>query len=119
MTLFSDYVKYKLDYMVKFTQSKNDDWISADARKKYIEYATTIFNIFGLYIIWILIHYISAQLYIKLCVPRTIFGFLLSPFTTATPHCIALRWAIYNGGISISNMWNALGLWFMKHLVSP
>jgi hypothetical protein len=72
-------------------------------------------SIFGIYIVWIFIHYLSAHLYVYLCVPATIIGFILSPFLVPSPHCQALRWAIYNGGNSIIAMWVLLGAWLMKY----
>ena len=68
-------------------------------------------NVSGIYLVWIFLHYIAAQLYIKLCVPNTIVGFLMSPFMTATPHCQGLRWVVYNAANIINNMWIILGAW--------
>lgn len=65
----------------------------------------------GMYIGWIGVHYIASHLYIKFCIPNTLYGFLISPFMTATPHCQGLRWLIYNSAIMINNMWLTLGTW--------
>lgn len=46
-----------------------------------------IFNISGIYLLWIFLHYVASHLYVKLCVPNTIIGFIMSPFMTSTPHC--------------------------------
>ena len=50
---------------------------------------TTLFllKVSGIYLLWICLHYFSAHLYIKFCVPNTIVGFIMSPFMIATPHC--------------------------------
>jgi hypothetical protein len=74
-------------------------------------------NISGIYFVWIFLHYIASHLYIKFCVPSTIFGFLLSPFMTATPHCQGLRWVIINAANMINNMWVVLGAWICSTIL--
>jgi len=76
-----------------------------------------IIKISGLYIIWIILHYLASHLYIKLCVPNTVIGFLMSPFMTATPHCQGLRWLIYNAALMINNMWVLFGAWICSSLL--
>jgi len=76
-----------------------------------------IFNISSIYFLWIFLHYTSSHLYIKLCVPDTIIGFVLSPFMTATPHCQGLRWIVYNGANMINNMWIILGTWITANIL--
>jgi hypothetical protein len=71
-------------------------------------------SLFGIYVVWIFAHYISAHLYVHLCVPATIVGFVLTPFLVPLPQCQALRWAIYNGGHSIVAMWAIFGVWMMS-----
>lgn len=73
-------------------------------------------NIFGIYILWVFLHFISSHMYVKLCTPASISGFILSPFMAAAPHCQALRWVLYNGGNSIISMWVTLGLWLSGYL---
>jgi hypothetical protein len=70
-----------------------------------------LLKITGIYLLWICLHYGASHLYIKLCVPRTIFGFIMSPFMVSTPHCQGLRWIVYNAATIINNMWLALGAW--------
>lgn len=71
----------------------------------------------GIYLIWIFLHYFASHLYVKLCVPNTIIGFLISPFMTATPHCQGLRWIVYNAANMINNMWIILGSWICSTLL--
>ena len=78
--------------------------------------AKLFLSVFGLYISWIVLHYVAAHLYVRLCVQATIMGFILSPFLVPSPHCQALRWAIYNGGNSIIAMWAFIGIWVMNFL---
>lgn len=76
-----------------------------------------LYFISKVYIIWITIHYISCQLYVHYCVPSGIMGYLISPLLVSSPHCKALRWAFYNGGNIIDNMWNYLGVWASTQLL--
>jgi hypothetical protein len=84
----------------------------------FINTSIFLFNMFimflkisGIYILWICLHYFSAHLYIKFCVPNTIVGFFMSPFMVATPHCQGLRWIVYNAAGVINNMWILVGAW--------
>jgi hypothetical protein len=74
-------------------------------------------EICGIYILWILLHYIASQLYIHFCVSLTIWGFIMSPFLIPTPHCQALRWMIHNGAAVINSMWSVLGVWICGKLI--
>lgn len=65
----------------------------------------------SIYLLWICLHYFSAQLYVKFCVPNTILGFIMSPFIIMTPHCQGLRWIVYNAAHIINNMWMVIGSW--------
>jgi hypothetical protein len=66
---------------------------------------------------WIILHYIASQLYIKFCVPSNFIGFIVSPFLTSTPHCQGLRWIIFNGAGVINNMWIVIGTWICANLL--
>jgi hypothetical protein len=76
----------------------------------------TFIGCFGMYVLWIVLHYVSSHMYIYLCVPATALGFIVAPFFVTLPHCQALRWTIYNGGNSIVAMWVILGIWIMHFL---
>lgn len=79
--------------------------------KFFIKSILVILKASGIYLLWICLHYFSAHLYIKFCVPDTIIGFLMSPFMIATPHCQGLRWIVYNAAGIINNMWILIGAW--------
>jgi hypothetical protein len=70
-----------------------------------------LFKISGVYMLWICLHYFSAHLYVKFCVPDTIVGFIMSPFMISTPHCQGLRWVVYNAANTINHMWILIGAW--------
>lgn len=76
-----------------------------------IGFTIFLFKIYGIYFLWICLHYFSAHLYIKFCVPNTITGFIMSPFMISTPHCQGLRWIVYSAAGIINNMWIVLGTW--------
>jgi hypothetical protein len=76
-----------------------------------------IINISWIYLLWIFLHYLASQLYVKMCVPYSVVGFLLSPFMVATPHCQGLRWIIYNSAIIINNMWIIFGAWITSNIL--
>ena len=76
-----------------------------------------ILKISGIYLLWICLHYVASHLYITFCVPSTIFGFIMSPFMTATPHCLGLRWIVYNAANMINNMWLVLGSWICSTIL--
>lgn len=65
----------------------------------------------SIYLLWICLHYFSAHLYVKFCVPNTILGFIMSPFMVMTPHCQGLRWIVYSAANIINNMWIVIGAW--------
>jgi hypothetical protein len=71
-----------------------------------------IFNIGGVFIIWILLHFTAANLYARFCAELSLIGFIKSIFVAEAPHCIAMRWVIYNGGATIHTMWISIGVWF-------
>ena len=71
-----------------------------------------------IYLIWIVVHYLSAHLYARWCVPPTIIGFILAPFLVPAPHCTALRWAIATGGHQIIAMWALIGTWLFNLIMN-
>lgn len=112
---------------LKKNNSENNDEIIAEEPNKYnykklynflqssmyifLNTLNIIIKVSGIYLLWIGLHYFSAHLYIKFCVPDTIIGFLMSPFMIATPHCQGLRWIVYNAAGIINNMWLLIGSW--------
>jgi len=76
-----------------------------------------IVRLIGMYCAWIIFHNIAAHLYVYLCAPLTFMGFIVTPFVVAAPHCQALRWVVYNGGITVINMWAILGAWIASKII--
>ncbi len=76
-----------------------------------LKWLSTFLKCSGIYVLWICLHYFSAHLYVKFCVPNTVFGFFMSPIMISTPHCKGLRWIVYNAAGIIDNMWLLIGSW--------
>ena len=72
----------------------------------------------SLYLFWIMLHYFSTQMYVYYCAPHGLYGFLISPFLVAAPHCRAIRWIIHNGGNMVDNMWIILGTWLCSKIIT-
>ena len=82
-----------------------------------VPYFQWVYLVTKVYILWIVIHYISVQLYVKHCVPSTVWGFITSPILVSSPHCKAMRWMLHTGGTTIDNMWNTIGVWFSAKIL--
>ena len=76
-----------------------------------------IYNLCGIYVLWILLHFASVKLYSRYCVPSSFIGLLLTPFLVPTPHCKALRWTMHQGGSTIDSMWIVMGTWLASKIV--
>lgn len=97
---------------------RKENFIFKNYVYQYINKTVKIsFSLYGIYLVWIVLHYGASHLYIEYCVHRTWVGALVSPFLTSTPHCQGLRWLIYNGGNQINNMWVTIGSWVCMKLI--
>jgi hypothetical protein len=83
------------------------------------EFVSFVKSFTASYLVWITLHYACSHLYVQYCVPSGIMGFLYSPFMTPMPHCVAMRWVVYNGGKIVEVMWFMLGKWALEKLVFP
>lgn len=88
--------------------------LTKDFAKNTFKY---IWQVAGIYILWIFIHYISSHLYIYFCTPYSFLGFLTAPLLVASPHCSGLRWCIFHGAQTITSMWIVFGSWLITLLV--
>jgi hypothetical protein len=77
--------------------------------KKTIGIIFSLYKPVLIYIICMLLHSFSSNLYSELCAPKGLKGIVLSIFTINTPHCESLRWVIVNTSWEIHNMWFILG----------
>ncbi len=76
-----------------------------------------LYSMFGYYIMWISLHYAAVHLYPTYCAPLTMMGFILSPFMVSAPHCIAMRWLIFEGSNVIVTMWVAVGAYAIQTML--
>lgn len=83
----------------------------------YKEIVSFIKTLLSTYLLWISLHHISVHLYSYYCAPLSFVGFLFSPFIAPMPHCVAMRWVIYNGGRMIEVMWIIFGKWMIDKLI--
>jgi len=96
--------------------SKMDDMIyTLSEYSQYIfkNMLSLLYKPVGFYLLCISLHYLTVHIYMNMCVPLTIFGFIGSPFIMLNPICSGLEWITHNSLIIISNtwMWVGLGMW--------
>ena len=94
---------------------KQDNFLLINYHSFIIAFKSLI-TLYGIYLIWILAHYVSSHLYVYFCVPLSFQGFLLSPILITNQYCSSLRWIIFNSGTYINNMWISLGTYFSNKL---
>ena len=74
------------------------------------------FNVCKVYLLWIFLHHVGMQIYVKYCAPPTFIGMIMYPFLASTPHCKAIRWVIYNSGITFDNMFSVFAVWLYNKI---
>lgn len=58
------------------------------------------------YFIWVLIHWLSANIYHEYCAPSTWYGLLFgTTVLSQTPVCTTVLWLLTHSSKMISNMW--------------
>uniref|UniRef100_A0A6C0JMS0 Uncharacterized protein n=1 Tax=viral metagenome TaxID=1070528 RepID=A0A6C0JMS0_9ZZZZ len=102
-------------YEKEETKSSMSSFI--EFREQASRYFKTFIELFGIYMFWIVLHYICSNLYASWCTKYTIIGFIISPFVASAPHCTAFRWVITNGGNVITTMWITFGTWCAKKIL--
>ena len=79
---------------------------------------TTAFRFVAVCFMYMIVHYTAPYLYIQFCTPKTMIGFITSPFIVPAPHCKAIRWTIMYSASNIETMWVVIGVWIMTRLVN-
>jgi hypothetical protein len=64
-----------------------------------------------IYVAWLFIHHGAAWCYAQYCIPRTVYGLLVTPFLIPSPLCSGLRWCVVQGAEMVGHMWVAFGSW--------
>lgn len=80
-------------------------------------YIKKAFAVSSIYLFWILLHFITAQMYVRYCAHPSLYGLLISPFLISAPHCAAMRWVFTKGGTLIDGMWILLGTWLCSKVI--
>ena len=93
-----------------------DDYTDSLLMHYFDRFKQCIYSIFLrksilIFITWVLVHFISAHIYIYMCVPATLYGILMSPFMVDVPYCYASRWIMMKSVNSINLLWISLGSW--------
>ena len=70
----------------------------------------TIWGYSKLYLLWIVIHYLSSNAYVYFCTPQTVWGVLQSPFMVITPQCYTIDWIQRKSRDITHNMWMIIGM---------
>jgi hypothetical protein len=76
----------------------------------------TLYEMVGIYLLWIIIYYAASHLHTYLCTPYGYYGFLMTPFVSQMPQCHAFRWVIYKGGSYINTFWLVISGLLVKKL---
>ena len=66
------------------------------------------------YILWTVLHFVAAHLYIHFCIGNTFWGFITSPLYTSAPHCQALSWGLWTLSRKFLEMWPLLGSFLLS-----
>mgnify|MGYP006104048507 FL=1 len=66
--------------------------------------------------VWFVVHWIAPRIYIPLCVPDGMYGFIQSLFLTTSPHCVALRYVVSMSCFNINYAWMTLGTTLMGYM---
>jgi hypothetical protein len=74
-------------------------------------------DIVGIYLLWILLHFMCSHLYARFCAGNTILHVLMSIFVSPMPYCVAMRWVIFKGAKVIEVMWFLIGKWGIEIFV--
>jgi hypothetical protein len=61
-------------------------------------------------LLWVIVHFLAAHVYVRWCVPPTWYGLFMTPFVASAPHCTGIRWVLNISSDKMVAMWSAVGL---------
>ena len=101
------------------TKSERKSETKSEPKSETKSTLSIVWHCTKIYLLWILVHFVSANLYTYLCAHLSWWGFFTSPFLTQTPHCKALLWLLTTSVFNIGEMWKILastcvGFYFIK-----
>jgi hypothetical protein len=106
----------------EFKPKSNMKYIEIFKNKNYIIIGRELYGFFRhfafIYVFWIIVHNVSANLYVYFCAQSSMWGIISSIFTTQSPHCTALRIGMETGVGIINSMWGTLGVWISSKLLN-
>ena len=98
--------------------SFSENSINTYINKSYFELLFwDMWSIGKIYLLWVFVHFVSANLYAYHCTNLSFYGLLTTPFLVVAPHCTALNWTINWTHGAIKNMWLTLGSWLVAKIV--
>lgn len=124
-----DECEASIDSLTEYTDDENEDVFErVNMYRKFSQVVNTTathttpylkkaFAVSSIYLFWVALHFITAQLYVTYCAHPSIYGFLISPFLISAPHCVAMRWVFTKGGTLIDGMWILLGSWLCSKVI--
>lgn len=89
-----------------------------DYRQYISDVSLCVYHATLMYVIWIILHFISVHTYTEYCTGRTVFGLLSSAVHVSSPFCQGLSWVIYTGSRQILNMWIILASFISSKLLT-
>lgn len=69
------------------------------------------------YLLWTIVHYASAHMYIHLCVGQNVIDIVTSPLYSSAPYCQALSWTVYTISREFIPMWLYFGTYLCGRLL--
>lgn len=69
------------------------------------------------YIMWTIVHFTAAHLYVQWCTGHTIIGLIVSPLFAASPQCQALSWTMYTISQKFVQLWLLVGTYLCTKMM--
>ena len=82
----------------------------------HLQFYNTIIESSAVIVLWSSLHFFIPRIYINICVPSSLYGFILSPFKAFSPECIALRWLNDSAINSIGIIKTTLCYYFIRSI---
>jgi len=90
-----------------------------------LTFAATIFktielipSTFWVFLVFCVMHYVAPHIYVYVCVPNTLWGFITSPMKASTLECNAIRYFINAGADGIDYFWILIAISVMTKMRS-
>lgn len=85
--------------------------------QKIIKQVKIIPNEVFIYLICVIVHFISPHLYVHFCTPASWKGLFMSQFMVISPQCQLIRWAFSFSGFVLDNIWIFIITNFIRKII--